>query len=288
MGDPFSGLTLVSAPASDPVTVADAKAQSRVFIGADDVLLAGYIRSATLACEAMTRRAFMPQSWRYTLSHFPGRNPQAGYRLLSGPDEYYRYNHFEIPKPPLVSVDSFTYTDTVGTVYNMTQGYGSQAGNYLLDLESEPGRVVLPFGGIWPTTILLPGSPIQVTYTCGYLSWTGILSIGNDGMATLESGDNFDQRLAGSWIGIGGCSFQVSAVVDASHLRLVIPTPNSLPVPAKDVVWTGNAVPMPVRHAILQTVAHMYENREPVAVGRGETAVEIPMTVDHLLASYRV
>jgi hypothetical protein len=35
-------------------------------------------------------------------------------------------------------------------------------------------------------------------------------------------------------------------------------------------------------------VSHFYENRETVITGRGEVAIEIPGTVDDLLAPYRV
>ena len=159
----FTGLTLVTPAAADPVTLADAKAHARVDIGLDDSLFAGYIHSATVDVEDRINRALMPQTWRMALREFPGRAP--GLFDANDAANYLRWNHIKVPKPPLISIVSFTYTDTNGNIYTMTQGYGSQAGNYLLDLEPEPGRIVLPFSGIWPTAILLPGSPIKITYT---------------------------------------------------------------------------------------------------------------------------
>src|SRR6185369_13610156 len=132
--------------------------------------------------ENRCKRAFMPQVWRLALEQFPGRSPVAGYREGSL-GEYYRWASIELPMPPLISIVSFTYLDTQGNSNSMTQGYGNVVGNYILDTRPEPGRVRLPFAGIWPTTILLPGSPIEITYQCGYQSYSGTLSVDYAGIA---------------------------------------------------------------------------------------------------------
>jgi uncharacterized phiE125 gp8 family phage protein len=288
----FSGLTLVTAPTATPVSVADVKAHSR--LGSDptidDSLLTGYIRAATSSCENRTtpRRAFMPQTWRLALSHFPGRGTGHSGEL----DNYQRWNHISIPKPPLVSIVSFSYIDTNGNAFAMTQGYGSAVGNYLLDLEPEPGRIVLPFSGIWPTTILLPGSPILITFNCGYPAYSGVISIDVNGVATWVSGSTFDARLAGTWLTAGiaapfqSGSFAVAAVIDATHMQLVVQDPPPITLPTvTSATWTGNAVPMPFRQGVLYLTAHMYENREPVVTGRGITSVEVSNTLDAILAT---
>lgn len=48
---------------------------------------------------------------------------------------------------------------------------------------------------------------------------------------------------------------------------------------------TPNDVPATIRHALLLLVAHWYENREPIEIGGGATAV--PAMVSELLAPYR-
>jgi uncharacterized phiE125 gp8 family phage protein len=283
----FSGLTLVTAPTATPVSVADVKAHTR--LGAapmiDDALLAGYISAATISCENRTnpRRAFMPQTWRLALSHFPGRG-------AVDLDHYQHWNHIAIPKPPLVSIVSFTYQDTNGNTYAMQQGYDNRVGNYLLDLEPEPGRIVLPFSGLWPTTILLPGSPILITYTCGYPAFSGVASIDPLGLATWVSGNNFSPRLVGTWVTIASGpyqsgSFAVAEVIDATHLHLLVQNPSPVDLPATGARWSGNAVPMPFRQGVLYLAAHMYENREPVVTGRGITSVEVSNTLDAILAT---
>jgi uncharacterized phiE125 gp8 family phage protein len=62
---------LMSGPAVEPVSVAQAKAWLRVDGGAEDELLASLILSARLALEAHTRRRFVTQNWRVTLDAWP-------------------------------------------------------------------------------------------------------------------------------------------------------------------------------------------------------------------------
>lgn len=280
----FSGLTLVTPPASEPVSVADAKAHSRILINADDSLIAGYITSARMACELTLKRALMPQAWRLALRNWPGRNYVSGQQFTGNVGDFVRWDHIEIPLPPLISISSFTYKDTDGTLFNMTQGFGSQMGNYLLDLECEPGRIVLPFSGIWPTTILLPASPILLTYMCGYGAFSGVVDVTSTGAITWKSGDMFDPSLAGSWVQVGGASYAARSVTDNQHLQLASLPPGAL----ANVPYSANSVPMAIRHAILFTAANSYETREAVQVGRGLVAIEIPKTADDLLAPYRV
>jgi len=284
----FSGLQLVTPPVTTPISVADAKAHSRVLYSADDQLIAGYISSATIQCQQITKRAFMPQTWTYSLEHFPGRSNPTGYQLLSEPNRYYSFNHIEVPLPPLQSIVSFTYMDTQGNLYNMQQGYTTQVGNYTLDTQPEPGRLNLPFSGIWPTTILLPGSPIQITYICGYNSYSGTCDLASNGIATWDSGSQFDPSIINSWITIGGVSYTAAVFTSATQIS-VVPGSPSTPIQAgTGLSFTANSVPMTIRHAILFLTGHFYENREPVVTGRSQTAIEVPSTVDDLLAPYRI
>lgn len=292
----FGGLTVVAPPSLDPVSIVDARAHSRQSFSIDDSVIAGYIRSATLACENIMRRALMPQSWQLTLQHWPGRD-YLNARQFVAPEEYAKYNRIELPLPPLISITSFTYTDTQGNVYPMTAGYGSAEGNYTLDLSTEPGRIMLPYSGSWPTTILLPGSPIQIVYLCGYPVFSGTINVnGSTGIATLASG-TFDPRLAGTWVTItpaastpsAAASYNVLTVIDPTHIQLVPPSNGAVLSNLTAATYSGNAVPMSIRHAILLLVGHFYDNRETIVVGRSASiATEVPFTLDALLAPYRI
>lgn len=284
----YAGLTLVTPPPAEPVSVADAKAHSRIFQSVDDSLIAGYISSARMSAENTLKRALLTQQWVLALQNWPGR-PLGVYRESVSRAEYYKWAYIQLPLPPLVSVDLLTYMDVSGNVFTMQQGYSNtpSGGNYLLDLDHEPGRVCLPFAGIWPTTILLPTSPIHITYTCGWPFLTGTVNVTTSGVATLSSppvGSMFSPQMVGTWMTINGASYNVLSYANPLQIQLAV----GPSVAITSGTWTANTVPMPIRHAILFIAGHFYENREPVITGRGEVAIEIPGTVDALLEPYRV
>lgn len=138
-------LKQTSAPASEPITLAQAKAQCRVEISDDDDLFNDLIiPSARQYIEEATRRAFITQTWRLSLECWPDRN------------------YIELPKPPLVSVTSVTYTDNGGSATVLSSAL------YGVDTDSEPGRVVLNYGEVWPSVTLRTMNPIQIVYVAGY------------------------------------------------------------------------------------------------------------------------
>lgn len=277
----------------------------RVFIDMDDSLIAGYLSSASIGCEDHTRRAFMPQTWTLTLNQFPGRTPALGPQISRNSEDYVKWAQFEVPKPPLVSVVSFYYYDTNYNQYSMVQvgppplpPPQPTAGNYVLLTDPDPGVIQLPYAGIWPTTVLTPGSNIALTYNCGFPAYSGQMTIDQNGICTTygsPANTFFDPKMSGTWITItdnGGLvgSFNVAQWISATQIQLQVQNPNPLvfPTPTNDTPYsyTGNAVWMPIRQAVLFLAAHLYENREPIVTGRSETAIEIPDTIDRMLSPY--
>lgn len=279
----YAGLNLIIPPASEPVSVADAKLHSHIDIDADDGQVAGYLSAARQYCENRTNRALLTQTWRLALRQWPGRNYSNSERPGDHNDGYYKYNHIELPRPPLQSITTFTYTDTTGVIAPMAQGYGSAIGNYLLDTESEPGRIYLPFSGLWPTTILAPGVPILITYKAGYPSFSGMVTVASDGKTVnWASGDRFAPALAGTFIQVGEASSTIGNIASDATLTLM------QAVASGPAAYSANAVPHTIKQAILFLAAHFYENREMVVVGRtAQIATEVPFTVTALLADYR-
>jgi hypothetical protein len=289
----YSGLQLVTPPTMEPVSVADAKKHSRIFMDIDDNLVAGYISVARQRAESVMNRACLPQTWTLYLQTFPGRNQVTGYREF-GINDYTKFNYFKLPRPPfisatqppaLLSVQSFVYYDTTNTQYVMTPGYGNTVGNYFVDIGHDLARIALPFAGIWPTTVLLPQSPIQVTYQAGYPIFTGVVNVQTTGEVDWVSGSKFDPSMTGSWVTIGGQSYNFLYVESPTEAQLAGNFPAS---ELTNAAYTANGVPMQIRQAILFLAAHLYENREPVLVGRGLVAVEVPNTFDDLLADWRI
>jgi uncharacterized phiE125 gp8 family phage protein len=82
----------ITAPAEEPVTLVEAKAQCKVDHSADDALLAIFIQSAREAAEHITGRAFITQTWELVLDAFPAAEIQ-------------------LSKPKIQSITSVKYLD---------------------------------------------------------------------------------------------------------------------------------------------------------------------------------
>lgn len=134
-------LKLITAPASEPIALAEAKAHLRVDVSDDDALISALIVAARQGAEHITGRALMPQTWELALDGFKS--------------EIY------LQKPPLVSVTSVTYVDTAGVV----QTLGSSA--YIVDDYSAPARMAPSYGSCWPTT-RLQANAVTIRYDAGY------------------------------------------------------------------------------------------------------------------------
>jgi uncharacterized phiE125 gp8 family phage protein len=137
-------MTLVTAAAIEPVTLAEAKDQLRVDITDDDVLIAGLIVVAREFAEAITRRALITQTWDYIMDAFP-----AGDRLA-------------LPLAPLQSVTSITYVDDEDASDTVSSA------DYQVDTDSEPGRIVLKSTATWPSVTLRAANGVTVRFVAGY------------------------------------------------------------------------------------------------------------------------
>ncbi len=133
---------LVTAPAAEPITLAEAKAHLRVDGSDDDTLIASLIGAARRHVEDLTGRALITQTWR-----------------LSWDDQFPA--EIRLPKGSLQSVDEIAYIDTAGA----TQILDPSA--YQVDADSEPGRVVPVYGASWPVARSQPAA-VTVDWTCGY------------------------------------------------------------------------------------------------------------------------
>jgi len=137
-------LILGTAPESEPVTTAEAKAHLRVDVADDDTLIAGLIVAARQAFEEINGRSLFTTTWKLILDGWPDGET------------------IRLPRPPLQSVTSIAYTDTDGNVTVW------DAANYEVETMRTPGRVYLAHNASWPTASLRPASPITLTYVSGW------------------------------------------------------------------------------------------------------------------------
>jgi len=136
-------LLLITPPASEPVSLAEAKAHLRLTISDDDAYVSSLIGAARRALEARHGLALMPQHWAL----FADRWPEDGI--------------FQIPLWPVSEVESlvsFSEDDTASTI---------DAAHYMLDAASRPARVALRTG----RTFAPPGRRInglKLSFVAGF------------------------------------------------------------------------------------------------------------------------
>jgi uncharacterized phiE125 gp8 family phage protein len=135
-------LTLVTAPAVEPITLTEAKAHLRIDSTDDDSYITALIVAARTIAEERTNRALITQTWDYVLDRFPCGNT------------------ITMRKPKLQSVTSITYIGSDDVTNTMS------AADYIVDTDS--GRVVLGYGKQWPTVVLRPASAIRIRFVAGY------------------------------------------------------------------------------------------------------------------------
>lgn len=147
----FGNSEVITQPAEDPVTLAQAKLHLRVDGSDDDTLITGYIKAARNWAEGFMGRSIVTQTRRLYLHDWP--------EDLDGV--------IEIPFSPVQSVSSLKYYDSSGSLATMDPAM------YDVDVVASPARITLVDGEIWPAAKSKPNA-IQIEYVAGYgLASTG-------------------------------------------------------------------------------------------------------------------
>lgn len=120
-------------PASEPITLSEGKSYLRVTDNNDDGFVTALILAVRRRCEEYTQRALITQTWTLWLDHM-----QQGNRGIAGRDAVV------LPRPPLQSVTAMNSyaADDSATLFS--------AEYYFVDTASEPGRICLNAGAVWP------------------------------------------------------------------------------------------------------------------------------------------
>lgn len=137
---------VTSAPASEPVTLAEAKAQLKVDHSDEDDLITSLIIAAREISEAYSGRSFISQTRTVTMDRFP----------------YCRTKEIILPYGPVTAVTSFTYLDTNGLSQSLTGG----GTDYTADSNGEIYR--MKHIDQWPDTQEDRLNTVTIVYTAGY------------------------------------------------------------------------------------------------------------------------
>jgi uncharacterized phiE125 gp8 family phage protein len=135
-------LKLITGPAEEPVTLAEAKLHLRVSHTAEDALITALIVAARESAEHLTGRSMVTQTWERVLDMFPG-------------------SEIELGRPDVQSVLSVKYTDAASTEQTIDPAY------YVLDNTTDPGWILPAYGYSWPQTLHTVNA-VRVRFTTGY------------------------------------------------------------------------------------------------------------------------
>lgn len=161
-----STATLITAPATEPFTVAEVKAYPRIdpLITDDDTQIGVMLQAAREYVEKHTRRALITQTWDVSFPAFPSGSTTR--RIVYGAafDEQRapRSSRMEMPLPPLQSVTHVKYYDTSGVQQTWA------AASYVVHVEGGHGFVELATGYDWPDVQSDRSNPITARIVCGY------------------------------------------------------------------------------------------------------------------------
>lgn len=137
------GLRLVTSPAIDPVSIAEARAHCRIDESADDGLVAGYILAARAYLEQITGLSLISQTWEMSIDEFPIEES------------------IELPRAPVSSITSIQFYDDLGALQTLSPAI------YEIDYARTPARVQLVDNATWPTTADRVAAVI-VRFVAGY------------------------------------------------------------------------------------------------------------------------
>lgn len=262
-------VTLIE-PQSEPVTLTQVKQYLRLDSGFtdDDSLSSGLVQAARRWAEVYTRRRFIYQTVRLEIDFFPG---YIDANVVGGASHYsatfasganlvlagLRYA-LQLPFPPVHHIAAFKYFDQNGDSQNVVP-----VTQYVADLDSNPARLMPPFGQFWPVAQVI-GNAVRVDFVAGY---GANITCGVTAGQTSITGYTFVPEDIGSPIVIqgagatGGQLAGIIAAVDGSGSGTL--GANAITTVSGAATYLGKPVPPMIGVAIMLLVSKWYENRLP-------------------------
>lgn len=133
--------TVTTPPVNEPISLAVLRLHMRIDHTDEDELISTYLTAAREWCEDYTRRSLITQTITLEREGFDGT--------------------IELPRGPVVSVDSVSYVDADG----VTQTLGSEV--YEVDIDPIMSCLRLASGQTWPG-VGDTAYPVSIVYTAGY------------------------------------------------------------------------------------------------------------------------
>jgi len=181
--DPYCArLTLTTAPAIEPVSVADLMAHSRIDNAAEGSYLAGLITASRQWIEQYLGRQLITATWTMKLDEFP-----------AGDD-------LELPRPPLLTVASVKYYDVNRAL--QTVDASSYYVHTFAGPEAAPGMLERIQGFAWPTAYDGDGA-VEIAFTAGYGATANLVPLQIRQAIMIHAAELYERReqLAGGAFG---------------------------------------------------------------------------------------
>lgn len=224
-------LKVITPPAVEPITLADAKARMKIDDTTDDGTLKSLITQAREECEDWQKKKYITQVLEGYIDHFCH---EIEFRDCS----------------PVQSVTSIKYTDSGGTEHTVDPAI------YELDDVSFVNQMRLRYGQMWPTAVLKTVNPIAIRFIAGYPDKT----ITGE---TLGTGDDAEHTYTLSKSPLKSVDKVYFGGVETGDYTYDLETATITCTPAKDVVvtvdYTIHDVPETVKQAIVIKMKLAYE-----------------------------
>lgn len=262
-----SGFSLVTKPANEPISLAEAKKFLRVDHTDEDTLIEALIKAARQQIEELTRQVLIEQTWQAQFSSFPA----AGVELV---------------KPPLIGVDAVRYWPDAASSVLRGRGAKLVVGSSTATIDR-----VLTGATTCRVTDLSNLSTIENVELTGPTVNTGNTVF--SGKGGIAEGTYFvDYRADASTAWTKFLDFNVDYLAAPARV-----TPVTTNFPSVDSTqgqpWlihfkagfgkSGSEVPQPLLQALELLIGHLYEHR-----GEDPRQVPVPQAVRYLAQPYIV
>lgn len=246
---------LVTPPLYYPITLDEAKKHLRVDHTDDDAYIQGLIAAITGEVERITGRRLVTQTYKLYLEKWP-------------------IGDIILPFGQLQSITHVKYKDTGGTQSTW------DSDEYIVQTETDPGRIMPTYGNTYPSTSLYPSAPIEIQFVCGFGAHTPVSITGATNAAPIaitatahgfSTGDKvYVQSVGGNTNADGNWSISVS---DANTFSLLTSSGNAA-YTSGGIVHRVD-IPQDIIHGMKIMLSGLYESREPFIVG--STFTKIPV-----------
>ena len=170
----MAGRVLVTPPASEPVSLADAKLFARITTSAEDALVTTLITAARQRCENWRGFSFVTQTWDFFFDRFPNRRDgwlqsenftPSGAQFGRGYPTAYdlRERAISLERGPCQSVTFVKYTPLNGSPVTLDPA------SYIVDTSNTLAPRIMPnLDKMWPPDLLQSMNAVNVRAIMGY------------------------------------------------------------------------------------------------------------------------